>query len=533
MRRLVCHLLPLAGALTASFLLCKLRAHPQEPLASAELEAPVPGLTLLTPLPASCRLQQDALPLTNTLLDRYLPLDLLASPFNVSDVAQALAQSPDWGAIGFALEDAVVATLQCLKLWGAFLLLASVPVVQLLAALSEAALPHVLAAARMGVDWVGAMDPLYQAVAALAALSAAVCIRQGYVHRARVQYVRARRLLELRYRAFVASLSAKWRVAAILLPHALFFALSYEALHWLPTSATDALSSEALCGLLSVGYPLLHSVGVIRRKRLYPTHAKATPPASRPGPTSELMKKFEKISIPDYEWRAVEACLKYWVIWSLAACTVGMLTLFLPAFVTSFFTVPLHVCNLFLVWMHSPFTRGDIALYTLLSPLMSSYANRIHEREAATNAEAEEKTNFLMRMLVSLRVVPERHVHLAKDLWSQGPALFGLLFMFTPGFVASRGCSLMGFGFPAYVTIGVLGEKRTRRYEWWLAYFSVAVTVDYLITAVGREIAWLPLFYHAKLLVMMWLQFPYFQGAERIFNACFSSVFIVPERKDE
>ncbi|KUF95893.1 pectin lyase F [Phytophthora nicotianae] len=522
MRRLV---LPALGALVASFLFIQLQAEPPDTPASVELEDPVPILTHVLTLNSRSAARRAA-------SDQHSagpasPLD----PFNVSDVAQLFTQSPDWGAIGSSFEDAVVATFKCLKLWGTFLLLVLVPILQALAVVGEAALPHVLTVAKMAADYVSKMDPLHQALVAITVLFIVICIRQGYVHKARVRYVRTRRSLELRYRAFVASLSAKWRVVAILLPHFLFFALSYEALYWLPTSSMDVLSSEALFGLLSVGYPLLHSIGVIRQKRLYPKRTKT--PASRPGITSELIKKFEKISIPDYEWRAYEACLKYWVLWSLAVCVIGMVTLFLPAFVTSFFTVPLHFCNIFLIWMHSPFTRGDIALYTWLSPLVSPYANRIHEREATVNPEAEEKTNFLIRILVSLRVVPERHVYLAKDLWSQGPALFGLIFMFTPGFVASRGCSLMGFGFPAYVTIGVLGEKRTRRYEWWIAYFSVAVTVDYLITAIGREIGWLPLFYHAKLLVMMWLQFPYFQGAERIFNACFSSVFIVPETKDE
>ncbi|OWZ12315.1 Transmembrane protein [Phytophthora megakarya] len=522
MRRLVRRLLPPMAALLASFLFVKLQAQHEDPLTAAEREGPVP---ILTVRPTN----QDEQPVPTSLLHSYLPADLLANTFNATEVAQLFGQSPDWSAIGFALEDAVVATFQCIKLWSTFLLLVAVPIVQLLAVLGEAALPHVLTAARIGADYVSKMDPLHQAIVAISVLFVVICIRQGYVHKARMQYVRTRRMLELRYRAFVASLSAKWRFVAILLPHVLYFALSYEALYWLPAPTTEVLSSEALFGLLSVGYPLLHSIGVIRQKRLYPKHTKSSRPKSKSGPTSELIKKFEKIGIPDYEWRGYEACLKYWVIWSFAACLIGMVTLFLPAFVTSFVTVPLHFCNIFLIWMHSPFTRGDIALYTWLSPLISPYANRIHEREASVNAEAEEKTTFLMRMLVSFRVLPERHVHLAKDLWSQGPALFGLIFVFTPGFVASRGCSLMGFGFPAYVTIGVLGEKRTRRYEWWLAYFSVAVTVDYLLTAIGREIAWLPLFYHVKLLVMMWLQFPYFQGAERIFNACFSSVFIVPQ----
>ncbi|CAI5714234.1 unnamed protein product [Peronospora effusa] len=521
MQQVVHRLVSPLVSLLASFLFIHLHAQQQQEIMIVSgLETPVPILT-------------DTLSSMSDLFTQYLPTDLLSSPINVSEIARVLSQSPDWSVIGFALEDAIVVTFQCFKLWTSFFLLLAVPILQALAVLGEMALPHVLMLVKIGADYVSKMEPLYQAILAFTMLFILVCVRKGYVHKARVQYVRSRRQMELRYRAFVASLSAKWRVVAILLPHGLFFALSFEALYWLPESSTNVLSSDALFGLLSVGYPLLRSIRVIRQKRLYSKHTKSTFPTSRLKNTSKMIKKLDNLTIPDYKWRSYEACLKYWIIWSLAVCLIGMVTLFLPTFLTSFFTMPLDWCNIFLVWMHSPFTRGDIALYSLLSPLISPYANRIHEREATINVETEEKTNFLMRILVSFRVVPERHVHLAKDLWSQGPALFGLFFMFTPGFVASRGCSLMGFGFPAYVTIGVLSEKQTRRYEWWLAYFSIAVTADYFITAIGREIGWLPLFYHVKLLMMMWLQFPYFQGAERIFNAIFSSVFIVPECKEE
>ncbi|CEG44740.1 uncharacterized protein PHALS_01080 [Plasmopara halstedii] len=485
--------LPALGALLASNLYILLDAHLSTTSTSKELQTSVHVLT------------QDEKPLTNALSSQVLPSDT----FNISDITQLFAKSPNWGAIGSALESAVIVTFQCLKYWSIFFLLVSVPIMQGLATVGELVLPHVITAVKMAAIYVGKMDPLYQALVVASMLFGAICIRQGYVHRLRMQYVRTRRLLEQKYRSFVASLGAKWRIVAILLPHIMFFALSYETFDWLPIFLMDALSSEALFRLLSVGYPLLHSIGVIRRKRLYPKCSQ-----TRPGKTNELMKKFEKLSLPDYEWRAYEACLKYWVIWSMAVCGIGMLTLCLPVFIISFFAVPLHFCNIFLIWMHSPFTRGSIAIYTLINPLISPYSNRIKEREPSVNAEEEEKTNFLIRLLVSFRVVPERHVHLAKDLWSQGPALFGLIFIFTPGFIASRGCYLLGFGFPAYVTIGVLGEKRTRRYEWWLAYFSVAVTVDYVITAIEREIGWLPLYYHVKLLVMMWLQFPYSQEGQ-------------------
>lgn len=472
----------------------------------------------------------------------------------------AFAYNTDWSAIGLSFHDACVGTYTFLRLWMMFFVLVSVPILQAGGVLVDALLPHFITVLKISAEYVREMDPFHQAIVALSLLFVVVCIRKGYFRKARIRYVLFKRSMELRYRSFLASLSDKSRKIAVVLPHLVFFVVAYGLLNWMPEMVVEFWSNESLFSFFTVGYPLIRTIVVIRHRRLYSkrhqqrvTTAAAAPARSgsvarttattaraAAGTTAHPQRIVRSRSIEELvlnEWRSYETCLKYWVLWSFAGCTLSMISLFLPRFVLSFFAVPTYLCNVFLAWIHSPITRGDIALYTLLSPLFNPYANRIRDVTAAgapgQRQDDSEAAHFLMRTLVMFRVVPEQHIHFMKDLWSQGPALAGLMFIFTPGFVTARGCLLVGFGFPAYVTMGALAEKTARRYEWWLSYFCVAVAVDYLVTAIGDALWWLPLFYHAKLLLMMWLQFPYFRGAERIFDTSFSSIFVVPERKED
>lgn len=462
----------------------------------------------------------------------------------------AFAYETDWAAIGASFQDACVGSYEFLRLWLVFLVLVCIPLVQALSAVAEALLPHFITLLKIGVEYVKEMDPVHQAAVALTLLLVVVCIRKGYFRKIRIKYLLFKRNVELRYRSFLASLGHTSRAVAILLPHAAFFLAAYALLFWSPEAVVSVWDNESLLSFFAVGYPLIRTAMIIRHRRIFskrrqprPSRATGTE-ASRATatvattPTTATSRLARSRSIEELvmsEWRPYETILKYWVLWSFAGCLLSFVSLFLPRFVLTFVTVPTYVCNVFFAWIHSPITRGDIALYTLLSPFFNPYANRIRDTPitATGNPNEDEAANFLVRTLVMFRVLPEHHVHFMKDLWSQGPALGGLMFVFTPGFVTARGCWFVGFGFPAYVTMGALAEKTTRRYEWWLSYFCVAVAVDYLVTALGHELAWLPLFYHAKLLLLMWLQFPYFRGAQRIFDASFASIFVIPDEFKE
>ncbi|TYZ65483.1 hypothetical protein PybrP1_010329 [[Pythium] brassicae (nom. inval.)] len=487
--------------------------------------------------------------------------ELVPPDFSLAQLSEAIRRGDtDWRALGAALHDAGAATLECVRLWLVFVALAAGPLLRGAVVVAETLLPHVLALVRAGAEVVAELEPAYQAALALVAVATVVGVRRGYFRRARSRYLDFKRSAELRYRSFLASLSHTSRAAVVLLPHAAFFAAAYTLLAYAPASVVDVLDNEALFSFFATGYPLLRTVLIIRHRRLYTKRrslpasqqqqqqqrvaavatgtttsvarrvSTANTSASARAPPPRVVRSRSIEELVWSEWRPYETILKYWVLWSLASCAGSVVSLFLPRFVLALVTAPTYAGSVFLAWVHSPVTRGDIALYTLLSPVLNPYANRLRDVGAgAARATGDtEATSFVMRALVALRVLPEQRVALLQDLWSQGPALAGLLFVFTPGFVTARGCMLVGFGFPAYVTMGALAEKTARRYEWWLSYFCVAVALDSVLTAAVSELAWLPLFYHAKLLLLMWLQFPYFRGAQKIFDTGFASVFVVP-----
>lgn len=477
---------------------------------------------------------------TESMVFQYIPD--VAMDLNASAYLPAFLMETDWTEIAFALQEACVASYQMLRLWAVFGALVAMPILQGLELLFEALLPHFIAVLRYAGESIQELDPLYQVLLAVGLILTVVCIRMGYVRKARLRYVAFRRRSEMRYRAFVLSLSEKWRLAALMLPHLVFFLLTYGTLPWMPSLVIDIWDSEVVLSLLGVGYPLLRTIGAVRSRRIALARQQQAAPVSeepqssarqavsrrRSGVSSSSTKA--PSSTPTSDYRAYEACLKYWVLWSLLCSILSMFSLFVPVFMAAWFTPPTYVCNIGLVWIHSPITRGDITLYTLLSPLFNPYMNRIKDAVEEVDEHANEATNFIMRALVSFNVVKQNHIHFLKDMWAQGPALGGLMFVFTPGFVTARGCWLIGFGFPAYVTMGALAEKRARRYEWWLSYFCVAVTANYCITAIGESFSWVPFFYHGKLLLLLWLQFPYFRGAQRVFDVCFSSLFVTPDR---
>ncbi|DAZ98812.1 TPA: hypothetical protein N0F65_000968 [Lagenidium giganteum] len=501
--------------------------------------------------PTSCSVDaQDVFsPFDSKLFAQYFPA---AAGVNASAYLPAFLFEidPEWRAMWLAFQAAVLGTYDFVRLWIVFLRLIAVPILNCLSVIIEALMPHLLTGAELALEYVKAMDPAHQAMTVGVLAAVGVCIRYGYVRRARLAYVAFCRSVKVRYRSFLASVSDKSKTAALLLPHVAFLVGAYASIYWLPTIVMDFWDNESLFTMLVVVIPVIRSIRAIRMRRLHlyreallevgEVGADGTRRNTR-GSVRSVADAAALIATTQHHWRTYESCLKYWVLWSFVACSGGVMSLFIPSVIASLVTIPAYVCNLFLTWIHSPVTRGDLVLYKLLSPLFNPYANRLHDANEANEADNarqqhQEATNVVLRALVAFRVMPEHYVHFVSDLWAQGPALSGLMFIFTPGFVTARGCLLVAFGFPAYITMGTLAQQRTRSYEWWLLYFTVAVSVEYVITAIGAAFSWLPLFYHAKLLLMLWLQFPYFRGAQKMFESFFSSFFVLPEgmaKRDE
>lgn len=447
----------------------------------------------------------------------YTP-EMNDTSFNIHDYLPAFAQTTEWSEIGLALQQALLGTYQSIRLWIVFLMLVSIPIFKMCIAITESLLPHCTTGAAYVIEYIYNMDPMHQVILAIVVVLIIVCYRQGYVGKVKRAYLILVRNTKRRYRLFLESLSESSRMVMQVLPHLLYFITIYLMLVWSPSIVLDMWNHESLTIVLTLLVPLVQSVRSIRKRRLRELQL-----ADESAKTAVRRKS---TMASDTEQKSYEVCLQFWTLWSITVCVYSLVSLFVPGFIIGYLLIPRYWCNIVLLWIHFPLTQGHKTLYSWLGPLVNPYANRIKDAsDTNRNPSEDEATNFMMRGLVAFGIVKERHMHFFRDLWSQGPALIGLMFIFTPGFVTARGALLVGFGFPAYITMGSLAEKRTRNYEWWLVYFIVAVVVDYLFTQVGSALPWMPFFYHVKLIVILWLQFPYFRGAKTIFEQFFSSVF--------
>ncbi len=266
-----------------------------------------------------------------------------------------------------------------------------------------------------------------------------------------------------------------------------------------PTFVLDIFGHPTLLPILSTTVPILQSIRAIHRRR---------------------RKLFLGDDLTEEDDAILESCLQYWIPFAMYHTTANILTLLLPRFLVSTCTPSTFTANLALLWVHVPLTHGATFLYSAVVSWMHPYADLLPQPPAE-----EESTNILLRAATALGVIKTHHANILRDLRAQGPALCGLVFLVTPSFLTLRGCDLVSLAFPAYVAMGTVAAKHRRTHEWWVLYFVVVAILDYMMVALDAILGWVPLLYHLKLLGIMWLQFPYWRGAQVIFDAVFNSVF--------
>ena len=96
--------------------------------------------------------------------------------------------------------------------------------------------------------------------------------------------------------------------------------------------------------------------------------------------------------------------------------------------------------------------------------------------------------------------------------------LIGSLFILTPGFLTKIGCLLVGYVYPIYASMISLKGKEKKTAYWWLLYFLVLVSLSTTLNTVEPVLGWLPLWYHSRLVLFIWLQLPYFRGAKVLYQ---------------
>lgn len=111
-----------------------------------------------------------------------------------------------------------------------------------------------------------------------------------------------------------------------------------------------------------------------------------------------------------------------------------------------------------------------------------------------------------------------------------GFVALGSIFFITPRPLTYLGTLAVGFLFPAYLSAaavsaapagavggGALAADARRRQRRWLTYWTALAALDGLLLGPAGGVAdWLPLWYHVRLGVLLWLQLPCLGGATTV-----------------
>ena len=135
-----------------------------------------------------------------------------------------------------------------------------------------------------------------------------------------------------------------------------------------------------------------------------------------------------------------------------------------------------------------------------------------------------QQLNRGLRLLQYSGVVSGRTATALADVCADGWVLGGLVFLGTPGFLTRLGCVGVGLGWPAACSallVGQAGPLALGRQLRWLKYwavYSLLLHGGHELDRTGlSRVVFFP--HHAHLLLLVWLQLPYFHGASTLHDA--------------
>lgn len=232
-----------------------------------------------------------------------------------------------------------------------------------------------------------------------------------------------------------------------------------------------------------------------------------------PDPSARIPASTRTSSPRPPEARAAErAVLRFWVVFGVVWAARSFTWFFCPVVLEGVVTaVDARLFYLF-IWAQLSLTRGADVVYDLIA----RFARR---RWHLGPREGVRRLNAIMRLLVAMRIVEEeRASKLMSVVEESGLALLGVLFLITPRWTTFLGTLAIGLIVPCYLTMVVL-EGRARddmiaiaRHN-WLSYWGVFSLVDAGFSAGADVLGWMPLWYHTKMVIILWLQLPYYRGS--------------------
>ena len=303
--------------------------------------------------------------------------------------------------------------------------------------------------------------------------------RRRYVARAqaRVQAVTGR--VRNAYRAFKQRVESTSRIAGALLPHVLFFSIMISLLVLWPDSA-NYLSSPKLFVAVAVWLPLLATTW-----NVFGYHKQAAD------------------ALPQERVTAMKSWLSYWVAFGC------LYTLFQFPFVESIFSLVPHadvLKLLFVGWLWLPFDGPGLVI------------RKIGFKWDPDAQLQLQKHAGLVHLGVRLKFYKQSTADFITEMLKGGLIVLVVpVLLFMPSFLAVYSNLFVGIVYPALMSVSALNSTTSSSYQRWLVYTVVLVTYWAIHREFGNILHILPFSYRIELLFIVWLQLPYFRGAEKVF----------------
>jgi TB2/DP1, HVA22 family len=210
--------------------------------------------------------------------------------------------------------------------------------------------------------------------------------------------------------------------------------------------------------------------------------------------------------------------LRFWVVYGVAWAVRSLARFFVPAIMSGLTSRLDTFLFFFIIWLQIGLTRGADTLF----PIVATFLRQSHYlRSTATRSE---QLNIGLRMLVACGLIStDKAAIVGETIAESGLALVGVIFFITPRVPTFIGTVLIGYCVPIYLTVSAASSASlsSTRYT-WLCYWVVYALVDSVYNSLSDTLDWLPLWYHCKLAIILWLQTPVHRGASFLLDRSMS-----------
>lgn len=250
--------------------------------------------------------------------------------------------------------------------------------------------------------------------------------------------------------------------------------------------------------------------------------------SSRGSPDSDLDSVIQSTPADDLVRRAsVEnSVLKFWVVFGVVWGLRSLTWYFCPTMLEGVISVMDVWMFYVFVWAQFSLTMGADLVYPIFARFLQKRgvlkrtASKVVSSVQGTGGEETvQQIGLIMRLVSSLRVFDAvKSGRVWRFVSESGMFIvLGCMFALVPRVVTFGTTLLAGVFLPCVWSADVLESGETddlgvQRHN-WLAYWGVFSLVDAVYAVGAQTFGWLPLWYHVKMGIILWLQVPNFRGA--------------------